>query len=242
MCDRQPVPADAYSPDADRAGRGACAPPPEWVVAFVARLLLFVLRHLAAFRQRGVAPTPSWWMHVPEYAPGSTQAYAAALRGPFGNLITTMCWLDGIGPGHQDWGYISRTILAFGGSLKPLDGHKHPRPWWNSREILPGMFDGLPEQPIAASPLAQRLAADALSPVPAPERAAAAHAPADEACLASTLLPAFWRRVLARAGTGPPVRGDTGPPIRAGTDPPTHACVSLPIGPPANPDQQFCCA
>jgi hypothetical protein len=235
MCTAHPVPADAYSPDADRAGRSA--PAPEWVVYFVARLMLFLIRHLANFRRRQTARMPEWWVTVPEYPPGSTQELAASRRGAFGNLITTMCWLDGIGPDHKDWPYLRRTILAFGGSVRLLDGRKHPRSWWNRPEIVPGLRGDLPDHPTAASLLARRLAADSLSLEPLPEPAIAAHAraahagPKAHACLAHAESPSLWRLVLARAATGPPVRPGTGPPLYAGTGPP--------IGPPSDHDDQY---
>jgi hypothetical protein len=234
MCTAHPVPADAYPPDPDRAGRAVSASTPEWVVYFVARLMLFLIRHLAAFRRRQTARMPSWWVTVPEYAPGSAQELAASLRGAFGNLITTMCWLDGIGPGHKDWPYLSRTIVAFGGSVRLLDGRRHPRSWWNRPEIVPGLNGDLPEHPTAASLLAQRLAADALLPVPVSGLATAPYAQAAHGCIAHAMLPALWRQVFARAATGPPVRAGTGPPLYAGTGPP--------IGPPSDHDDQFCYA
>ena len=42
MCDQTKAPAEAYAPDADRAGPDAFAPPPEWLVHILAMLILFL--------------------------------------------------------------------------------------------------------------------------------------------------------------------------------------------------------
>jgi hypothetical protein len=51
----------------------------------------------------------------------------------------------------------------------------------------------------------------------------------------NALLPALWRRVVARVAIGPPIRAGTGPPIRAGTGPP----IGVRAGP-RRPTNQIC--
>jgi hypothetical protein len=178
-------------------------------------LIHFLLENVPAFRRRRCARLPSWWVHRPDMAPGSTQELAASVCGPFGNAIALMCRHWGFGPGHKDWPYLSRMILAFGGSLHGVDGRKHPQPWWETPEVVPGMIRAdAATKPSAASLLAAQIAADSRSPVPsaqatcaalartAPARAAPAHAE-------PAVSRAFWWLVFARAGTGPP----TGPPV-----------------------------
>jgi hypothetical protein len=216
MCTTRTAPAEAYSPDADRAGPAAFAPPPEWLIRLLVLLIMFLIEHVRAFRERRRRPgLPSWWITRPDMAPGSTQELAASVRGSFGTAIAVMCRQWGIGPGHKDWAYVSRTILAFGGSLQGLDGRKHPQPWWETPEIVPGMIRADTDaKPTAASLLAGQIAADAQSPVPnaAPTCAKPICAEpicAERAYARPVLSPAFWWLILARTGTGPPI----GPPL-----------------------------
>ena len=117
MRDPLTTPADACSPDADRAGPDASARLPQWVVHLIALVIRFILeRRFAAHARR--SPLPSWWDDRPDLPLVSTQAEAAALRGPFGRSIAWMCRRRGIGPGHPDWPELARAIVAFGGSVK----------------------------------------------------------------------------------------------------------------------------
>ena len=118
MRDPLTAPAEAYAPDADRAGPDAPAHPPEWLVRCLALLIFFLLEHLHAVRLRRSRRLPSWWQDRPDLPAGSAQAEAASIRGPFGNAIAWMCRRRGIGPGHTDWPELSRAIVAFGGSVK----------------------------------------------------------------------------------------------------------------------------
>jgi hypothetical protein len=199
------VPAHAYSPDADRAGPDVFAPPPDWLVHILVRLILFLYQHVAGFRRRRARGLPSWWVSRPDMAPGSTQELAASVRGPFGNAIAQMCLYWGIGPGHKDWPYLSRTIVAFGGSLHGIDGRCCKQPWWESPIFVPGMVRADADtQPTRKSLLAARIAADVRSHTPPAEPVRAEPKIRRE----SVLSPLFWLQAFTRAGTGPP----TGPP------------------------------
>ena len=147
---------------------------------------------------------PEWWVDLPDLPPGSAQALAVSLRGPFGNVVARLCLRRGIGPGHPEWPYLSRTIVAFGGSLAGLDGRTRPPEWWESHWIVPAVVR--PDEP-PPSPVETLLARQDAAAFPSPSQPAAA------AAAAHAVLPAFWLpswpRVLARAGTGPP----TGPPL-----------------------------
>ena len=197
---------DADSPDADRAGLTVPATLPALLLEFLTLLIRQMLRQWLPARARLM---PSWWVTLPDCAPGSTQELAASIRGPFGHAMAHMCRYWGYGPGHQDWPYLRRSILAFGGSLKGVDGRKHPQPWHDTPEIIPGMIRAdATTTPTAAALLAQRLAADLPPPPPQPVLAAGA---------GPAVSPAPLRPVLARAATGPP----TGPP-RAGPSLPSR--------------------
>ncbi len=209
MRDPLTTPADACSPDADRACPDASAPPPEWLVHLLALVIRFILGRMLAGRSR-CSPLPSWVHERPDLPLASTQAEAASLRGPFGRSIAWMCRRRGIGPGHPDWPYLSRTIVAFGGSVK---GARPGLPalgllWWENPNVTPGCI-GETRATLAATAMASLLSrlAAAAAPTPAPKNIVRSDAE-------PALLPAFRRRVSARAATGPPTGRPaiTGPP------------------------------
>ncbi len=204
MHDPLTTPADAYSPDADRAGPDASARLPEWVIHLLALVIRFMLERMLAARSRR-SPPPTWWHDRPDLPAGSTQAQAASIRGPFGRSIAWMCRRRGIGPGHPDWPELSRAIVAFGGSVK---GARAGLPacgllWWENPNVTPGIVGAATAAP-AATAMALLLSRQAA--------AAAAASPAPKAVVRSdakpALPPAFRRQVFARNATGPP----TGPP------------------------------
>jgi hypothetical protein len=203
------TPADAYSPDADRAGQDASAPPPEWLVHLLARIICFILEYTLARRsRRSILRLTPCFHDRPDLPLASTQAEAASIRGPFGRSIAWMCRRRGIGPGHPDWPYLSRTIVAFGGSVKGARAGLPPTGllWWENPNVVPGMIGETRATP-AATAMALLLSRQA---------AAAAQSPAPKTIVRSdaepALRPVFRRQVLARTATGPP----TGPPaIRA---------------------------
>ncbi len=98
MRDPLTAPADACSPDADRAGPDVSARLPEWVVHLLALVIRFILEHSLAARSRR-SPLPSWWHDRPDLPLGSAQAAAASVRGAFGNSIAWMCLRRGIRTG-----------------------------------------------------------------------------------------------------------------------------------------------
>jgi len=204
MCSQTTPPAEAYAPDADRAGPDAFAHPPEWLVHILAMLILFLLQHTQAMRLRRFRRTHAWWRDRPDLPAGSAQGHAASVRGPFGRSIAWMCRRRGIGPGHPDWPELARAIVAFGGSVK---GARPGLPalgplWWENSNVTPGIVDDVPAAPAAeAMALLLSRLAEAAATAPAPR-----HIVRSEA--APGLLPAFRRRVFARTATGPP----TGPP------------------------------
>ena len=226
MHDPLTSPADAYSPDADRAGPDAPARLPEWVVHLLAVVIHFILsRMLAAHGRR--SPLPSWWQDRPDLPPVSAQALAAAVRGPFGNAIAWMCLRRGFGPGHPDWPYLSRTIVAFGGSVKRFRAGARPYglQWWENPDVTPGTIGETRATPAAdAMALLLSREGDAQALPPALHEVPAAAAPA--------VAPAPPRPIFARAATGPP----TGPPV--GRD--RQLCYAFPTGPvhgwPRHPD------
>jgi len=206
MCDPTTAPAEAYVPDADRAGPDVSAHLPEWVVHCLAQLILLLLETLLAIRPRRSSAQPSWWQDRPDLPAGSAQAEAASIRGQFGIAIAWMCRRYGIGPGHPDWPELSRAIVAFGGSVR---GFRAGLPacglqWWENPRIVPGMVLFV-SAPAAASAALPQAVADTPPPGPSAKQAEAAHA----------RLPASWWsasgwHVFARAGPGPP-RGRTLP-------------------------------
>jgi hypothetical protein len=202
MCAQITGPAEAYSPDADRDGPAVSAHTPDWLVYLLARLIFFLLHHLRGNHMR------RFFAHEchdrPDLPAGSAQAEAASIRGQFGNAIAWMCRRHGVGPEHPDWPYLSRSIVAFGGSVA---GFRPGLPacglqWWDNPLIVPGMAPGfgLPAAP-AASLLQQAVANAPPLPPPAPSampvEAAHAHLPA-------SCQPASGWRIFARAGPAPP--------------------------------------
>ena len=222
--DPLPPPADAYAPDANRAGTDASARLPEWLVHLIALVIRFILeRSLAAGSRR--TSLSSWLNYRPDLAPGSAQQLAAATRGAFGSAIAWMCRRRGIGPGHPKWPELSRAIVAFGGSL---DGFRPGLPacglqWWENPNIVPGMMVQTAPTPAAdamALLVSRHGVADAPPPVAPIVPEAAGIAPP----------PVIRRQVFARAATGPP----TGPPQLCGT--PFLSCLTHGAGPrPAPP-------
>ena len=206
--------AEAYSPDADRAGPGASADLPDWLVRLLALLVLLARKWALACGRRGLPALPAWYYERPDLPFGSAQALAASIRGAYGNQIAWTCRRRGIGPGHPDWPEISRAIVAFGGSLR---GFRPGLPacglqWWENPALVPGM-SGMPTPTPAADAMALLLPRQAVRHAPSP----ALH----DVRLAAqpAVLPAPSRGLLfARADTGPP------------------------IGPPAARDRQSCCA
>ena len=207
MCDPLTTPADARAPDADRAGTDASARLPQWVAHLIALLVRCMLQRMFAGHGRR-SPLPAWLHERPDLPLASTQAEAASLRGPFGRSIAWMCRRYGIGPEHPDWAYLSRTIVAFGGSVKSArPGLPALGPlWWENPNVTPGCVGEIPATPAAeamALLLSRQAAADAAAPAPRN----VAYSVAEPA-----RPPAFRRRAFARTATGPP----TGPPAIAG--------------------------
>jgi hypothetical protein len=212
-----PAPAQAFAPYADRAGAGASAHPPEWLVHWLTVLMLFLTNPLNAVRLLRSGRRPSWrFQNRPDLPPGSAQEYFASVRGPFGNSIRWRCMRYGIGPGHKDWPDLSRYIVAFGGSL---EGFRPGLPpcglyWWENPGVIPGMippcFGTSTAAAATAEQLAQEAAANPLPPALNDVQADAGHA----------RLPVSWcaasvRQVFARAGPCP----STGPPGWPGLPP-----------------------
>ena len=203
------APAEAYAPDADRAGPDALAQAPDWLVHFIAVLIVFVLQRLLALRPHRSLGVPLHWQDRTDLPAGSAQAMAAAKRGEYGNAIAWMCRRRGIGPGHPDWPELSRAIVAFGGSVR---GFRPGLPalglqWWENPNVVPGMSGETVATP-AATALAALLERQAAEDAPPPELHAVSDAAA-RARLPASWLSALWWQVFLRAGTGPP----TGPPL-----------------------------
>jgi hypothetical protein len=125
MRDPLTAPAEAYTPDADRAGPDAPAHTPEWLVQCLVRLILFVLEHLlAGFPHRSFAQ-PSWHDR-PDLPPGSAQAEAASIRGSFGTAIAWMCRRHGIGPDARGQIMAGPAVLIRAGrESRPRPGTAH---------------------------------------------------------------------------------------------------------------------
>ena len=203
MRTRHPALAEAYSPDADRAGQDASGDLPDWLVHILVLLAYLARKWALACGRRGARALPSWYHERPDLPFGSAQALAASIRGAWGNAIAWMCLRRGIGPGHPEWPELSRAIVAFGGSLK---GFRPGLPayglqWWENPDIVHGMT-GMPTPTPAADTLALRLSRLAVphTPPTAPQVASTEPGPA--------VSPAPPRPVFGRAATGPP----TGPP------------------------------
>jgi hypothetical protein len=204
------APADAYAPDADRAGIDAPAQPPEWLVRALALLLFFLQEPINAVRMLRFGRLTPWWHDRPDLPAGSAQAYFASVRGNFGTSIRWMCIRHGIGPGHKDWPEVSRAIVAYGGSLDGFWAGAPPKglKWWEIPGVIPGaiLVPGFSAfAPAAVVPLEQRIAENAAAPTAA---ANVVQAVATHARLPASWLAASRQHVFARAGPG----FSTGPP------------------------------
>jgi hypothetical protein len=206
MCAPTAAPAEAFTPDADRAGPD---PRAAWLAHWLALLIFFLLEPLNAVRLlRSGRLSSSWWHDRPDLPAGSAQAYFASVRGAFGNSIRWMCLRHGIGPGHADWPALSRAIVAFGGSLEGFRAGAPPcgLQWWENPGVIPGvvLVPGFSAYAAATtSLLEQQAVANAPRPAPGAMQTEAAHARLPASWLAASV-----RQVFARAGPGP----STGPP------------------------------
>jgi len=204
MHDPLTMPADAYSPDADRAGPDASLRLPERFVRFLLLLVFPVREHWLAICHHRTGPLPEWWNYRSDLPPGSVQQYAAWRRGEFGTAIAWMC-RRGIGPEHKDWPQIRCAIIAFGGSVK---GFRPGLPacglqWWENPHVLPGAIGAIVETLAAeamALLLSRRIVATPQLPIPVSQAGSAGHTHA--------VLAAPPRKMFAHAATGPPI----GPP------------------------------
>ena len=205
------APAQAYAPDADRAGPDVRAQSPEWL-RWLALLIFCVLNPLNAIRMHRYGRlVSSWGQDRPDLPLGSAEAEAASVRGEFGIAIARLCRRHGIGPGHPNWPELSRAIVMFGGSVAqfrpglPACGLQ----WWDNPYITPGFIAGF-GVPTPATPtlLEQQAVANALPPAPYAMQAEAAHARLPASWLPASWLAASGRQVFARAGPSP----STGPP------------------------------
>src|ERR1700733_14698265 len=198
MCAQTTAPAEAYIPDANRAGPAALAHQPDWFVHCLARLIVFLLQHLLVARQGRSRRLQTWSDDRPDLPAGSTQAEAASIRGPFGRSIAWMCRRHGIGPGHKDWPELSRAIVAFGGSVA---GARPGMPalgllWWENPNVMPGFISGFgtPKAATASLPEFQGVA-NASPPAPKPTQPVTA-----QASLPASWLVASVRQVFAPCG------------------------------------------
>jgi hypothetical protein len=213
MSTQRPALADAYSPDADRAGADASTHLPDWVVHLLALVIRFLLERMLASQSQSVR-LPSWWRARPDLPPGPAEQPAAVVRGAFGNEIAWMCRRRGIGPGHKDWPELSRAIVAFGGSVA---GFRAGLPacglnWWENPNVIPGIIAEAAATPAAdamAGLLARQAVADAPPPGLTVVRGVAAPGVTGPGVTGPVVAPALLRPVLARGATGPP----TGPPV-----------------------------
>jgi hypothetical protein len=202
-------PAEAHAPNPEPSGRDEPSCTPEWLAYLLALLIRFMLQHTQARHLRR-SYLAAWWRDRPDLPAGSIQAMAASIRGNFGTAIAWMCLRRGYGPDHPDWPYLSRTIVAFGGSLcrfrpgMPACGLQ----WFENPYVIPGAFGYIVPTPAAAalaSLLSQQAAADA-RPLPLCAARAAARPGSARACRRPRSRPTgAWRR----RSTGPP----TGPPL-----------------------------
>jgi len=199
-------PAQADSPDPDRAGPDASASMPEWLVHLFALVIRFILEHSAAARaRRGI---PAWLTYRDDLPPGSTQQLAASIRGEFGTAIEWMCLRRGYGPGHKDWPYLSRMIVMFGGSLRRFrpGAPAYGLQWFENPHVCPGMYGEDVVTP-AADALASLLSRQATADTP-PPALLVGHT---EAAPVPPPVRPRRRQLRARASTGPPIGPPGGP-------------------------------
>jgi len=117
-------PADAYAPDANRAGPDSSErllhrmPLLYGLVRFLVLVAFLVREYWLAIRQYRSGTRPSSWHDQSDLPPGSPQQPAAPIRGAFGNTIGWTYRRRNIAPPQKDWLQPFRAIAAFGRNLK----------------------------------------------------------------------------------------------------------------------------
>lgn len=188
------APAEACSPDPDRAGADASRRLPERLVHMLALLIHFLRCH---FPHDRAAQLPVWWHGQPILSLASAPALAASVRGAFGNHIAWTCRRRSIGPRNPDWLKLSRAIVVSGRRVK---GFRASLPacgiqWRANPAIVPGMIGMAKATP----------AANASASVAAARGGHTAASTHRSACQNRAGLSAAPRRhILAGAATVPP--------------------------------------
>jgi hypothetical protein len=194
MGDLNTVPAEAYSPDPDRADPDSPTLMPEWLAYVIALVILFIIETFLATEQRRARRPASRPIGQPSLPRNSAQPPAAAIRR-HSNDVTARTRRDpGAVPESTD---LSRTRAELLEKLR--QSNVDPAVWSRLEElgIVPGPTGpdaaATPTGPVLAPPRVANLRRDLRNLATATPRHRASPTP---------------RRPIARPGTGPP----TGPP------------------------------
>ena len=104
--------AEAYSPDANRAGQDASARLPERLAHLLRLLVLCVVDCMLAVRPGRARLAPARVHDRPDLPPGSAPALAASPLGSVGTAIAWTCRRFGMLRGHPDWPEVSRAPVV----------------------------------------------------------------------------------------------------------------------------------
>jgi hypothetical protein len=196
------APAEAYSPDPDRAGPDSPDLIPEWLAYLIALVIVFLLEQFQAMRQHHLRRPASRPVARPALPRDSAQSPAAATRSQPDHVTTRTRRGHNAAPECRDLSDVRTALLE---KLRQSD-------------VDPSVLSQLEALGIVPSPIGSDTTATPNAPVLAPlcvaniRRTARRFAPASPRHAVST---APRRQMFARPGTGPP----TGPPAVWGYQP-----------------------
>jgi hypothetical protein len=199
MGDQHTAPAEAYSPDPDRADPDSPDLMPEWLAYLIALVILFLIEQFQALRQRHPRRLASRPVGRPALPKDSAQPPATASRSQSENATARTRRSRDAAPECPDLSH-ARTAL--------LEKLRHS-------DIDPAVLSQLEALGIVPSPIGPNTAASPTVPVLSPHgaanirRTARRRAPGGAQHAVSLAPP---RREFTHASTGPP----TGPPAVSG--------------------------
>ncbi|HEY1931107.1 MAG TPA: hypothetical protein VGG99_03770 [Acetobacteraceae bacterium] len=195
MGDLHTAPAEASSPDPDRADPDSPDLMPAWLAHLIALVIVFLLEQFLAARQRRVRRAASKLVDWPALPRDSAQPPAAAMHSQSDHATARPRRGRDAAPDPAD---LSRTRTALLEKLRQSD-------------VDPAVLSQLEALGIMPGPIGTDAAATPTAPAPSPLCGAnIRRAPREFAHAAPrhAVSPAPWGQNFARRGTGPP----TGPP------------------------------
>jgi hypothetical protein len=195
MGDQHTAPAEAYSPDPDRADPDSPDLMPEWLAYLIALVIVFLLEQWGAMRQRYVRRPAPRSVGRPAPPRDSAEPPATPTHSQPEHMTARTRRSRGVAPECTDLSSMRAALLE---KLRQSD-------------VDPAVLSQLETLGIAPTLIGPDTAATPTAPVPSPLRGTnIRRAPRKFAHAAPrhAVSPARWGQNFARRGTGPP----TGPP------------------------------